>query len=162
MIESCSKLYLEEPMPDARGRVVPVRESLDVFDLRHAVRAVASALGFDAIACHELAIVITELGTNILKYGDRGTVTIEPVADDERGAGVRLIAEDEGPGIEDFETAIRDGHATSGPIDPADFLYRQGIGAGLGAVLRLSDEMTYESHAGQKRLCVTRYVRGAR
>ncbi len=162
MIASCNKSYTEKPMPDARGKVVPVRESLDIFELRDALRAVASDLGFDAIACHELAIVVTELGTNILKYGNRGEVTIDPIVDDERGAGVRLIAEDEGPGIEDFETAIRDGHATSGPIDPADFLSRQGIGAGLGAVLRLSDEMTYERPAGQTRLCVTRFVRRAR
>jgi serine/threonine-protein kinase RsbT len=146
-------------MANVRRKVVPVRESLDVFDLRRAMRDVASALGFDDLACHELAIVVSELGTNILKYGTRGNVTLEPIVDDERGLGVRITAEDEGPGIGDFETAIRDGHATSGPIDPADFLHRRGIGAGLGAVLRLSDEMTYESDGGQKRLRVTRYVR---
>jgi anti-sigma regulatory factor (Ser/Thr protein kinase) len=149
-------------MEHVQRRVVQVSEDLDVFDLRQAVRAVASALGFDSIARHELAIVVSELGTNILKYGRRGEVTIEPVYDAERGAGIRMIAQDEGPGIDDFETALRDGHGTSGPIDPAHYLHRAGIGAGLGAVLRLSDELTYESHTRHKRLHVIRYVRRPR
>ena len=162
MIETCNTLYPERPMANVRPKVLPVRDPLDIFDLRQEVRATASQLGFEPRACQELAIVVSELGTNILKYGVRGAVTIEATDDDERGSGLCITAEDEGPGIADFEMAIRDGHATSGPIDPANYLHRQGIGSGLGAILRLSDEMTYENDAGQKRLRVTRYLSRAR
>jgi serine/threonine-protein kinase RsbT len=143
-------------------KVILVREDLDVFDLRQATRAFASALGFGQVACGELAIVVSELGTNILKYGRRGSVTLEIARDPEHGAGLRIIAEDEGPGIADFEMALRDGHETTGPIDPAHFLRRAGIGSGLGAIHRLSDELTYESTTDRKRLLVTRHLRRAR
>jgi serine/threonine-protein kinase RsbT len=143
-------------------KVISVREELDVFDLRQATRSFAATLGFSPVACGELAIVVSELGTNILKYGRRGAVTLEATRDPARGVGLRISAEDEGPGIDDFEMALRDGHETSGPIDPAKFLRRPGIGSGLGAVLRLSDDLVYENTTERKRLLVTRYVRRTR
>jgi anti-sigma regulatory factor (Ser/Thr protein kinase) len=142
--------------------VIVVREDLDVFELRKVTRAFAARLGFGPVGCGELAIVVSELGTNILKYGRRGKVTLEVVRDSARGVGLRIISEDEGPGIDDFEMALRDGHETSGPIDPAKFLSRAGIGSGLGAVLRLSDDLLYENTTERKRLLVTRYVRTTR
>lgn len=138
--------------------MIPVREALDVFDARRAARLFAEALGFDRRASQEITIVVSELATNILKYGIRGEVLLEAVEDAALGPGLRVIARDEGPEIRDFATAVLDGYDGSGPIDPGHIIGRRGIGAGLGAVVRLSDAVEYVSGDAGKAVCATRYL----
>ena len=54
----------------------------------------------------------SELARNTLDYGGGGTVQFEMV-ENERRSGLRLIFEDQGPGIADIELALNDGY-TSG------------------------------------------------
>jgi serine/threonine-protein kinase RsbT len=51
---------------------------------------------------------------------------------------VKLIFEDEGPGISDIELALRDGYTTG-----------SGLGLGLGGARRLSNEFQLESKPGK-------------
>jgi anti-sigma regulatory factor (Ser/Thr protein kinase) len=139
-----------------------IDHEVSVFAPRRCARELATTLGFDRRAATELAIAVSELGSNIVKYGVRGGVTVEATTDPRRGVGVRIVAEDEGPPFCDFATALRDGCDDRGPLDPMTFLKRHGIGAGLGAVKRFSDEITLEpAPEGQsgKRIVVTRYLK---
>ena len=68
------------------------------------------------------------------------------------------VAEDEGPPFHDFALAMRDGYDDRGPIDPCASFRRRGLGAGLGAVARFSDEMGLEPLERGKRVWVIRYV----
>jgi len=54
-----------------------VREALDVYALREAVGKLAAELGFQRRECAELLIVVSELCTNIVKYGVRGSLEVE-------------------------------------------------------------------------------------
>ncbi len=141
---------------------VSIREKLDVFHARQHVRGLAGQLGFGHIAREELAIVASELATNILKYAGVGELEFRTVEDPVRGAGIVIEARDAGPGIENFSFAVRDGYGGSGPLDPAKLLTRGGIGAGLGAVVRMTDALEYEYEAGNKCVRATRYVRPER
>jgi anti-sigma regulatory factor (Ser/Thr protein kinase) len=137
---------------------VAVREPLDVFLARWAVQRVAAQIGFAKTASAELAIVVSELSTNILKYGVRGEISLARVEDPARGTAIEITAEDEGPPLADLELALRDGWGDRGPIDPSH-LRRGGIGAGLGAIRRLTDEFEYRPGGARKSFRVLRYLR---
>src|SRR5688500_2291582 len=95
---------------------IPIREDLDVFDARRAAVSMANTLGFTKRDTGELAIIISELATNIIKHGRGGTIALSVTFDDAKGSGLRIVAEDRGPAIEAFATALRDGHTSKGPI----------------------------------------------
>jgi serine/threonine-protein kinase RsbT len=139
-----------------------VREELDVFEARRAVRRLAFDLGFGLHAREELVIVVSELGSNILKYGIEGDITFEPLNDERLGAAIKIVARDIGPPIADLTLALTDGYSDRGPIDPIELRKRRGFGAGLGAILRLTDSFEYVPGVGEKRLCVVRYLRRPR
>ena len=139
-----------------------IERELDVFAARRAVRDAADAIGFGRRAREELAIVVSELATNILKYGVRGEIRLESIDDAGRGRGLRITACDVGPPIEDFATALVDGCAARGPIAPDELAGRRGIGGGLGAVQRLSDSLEYLPDEHGKRIRAVRFLVGKR
>ncbi len=62
-------------------------------------------------------------------------------------AGLRLIFEDQGPGIPDIEQALKDGFTTG-----------SGMGLGLGGSKRLVNEFSIESEVGKgTRITVVRW-----
>jgi anti-sigma regulatory factor (Ser/Thr protein kinase) len=151
---------------NARARTVPpalprkavaVTCDLHVFTARRAARPFARSLAFGDIEREELVIVVSELASNIVKYGVRGQIALEVLSDPKRGAGVRVTAEDVGPAIVDLDTALKDGHGGEGRIDAAAMAGRKGLGGGLGAIVRFTDSFHYEAIEGGKRITVIRY-----
>lgn len=134
-----------------------VREALDLYAPRQSVRVVGAQIGFSRNDCHELAIVVSELASNILKYGVRGRIVIEETQSHQYGVGIALVAFDQGPPFYDLELALRDGYNDRGPIDPATLLKRGGLGTGLGAVVRLTDAFQLERLPVGKAIRVVRY-----
>lgn len=112
------RLSIAEPTHVARAR-------------RVARRMASGALEGDDL--DDLALVISELGSNILAHGGGGELLIG-VED----SGVEVLALDWGPGIEDIRVSLSDGVSQ-----------RPGLGGiGLGAVLRQSLEVELWSHPG--------------
>ena len=132
---------------------------VDTYAARRGARELATSIGFDRRAATELAIAVSELGSNIIKYGVRGGISVELITDAEHGRGIRIIAADHGPPFCDFATALRDGFDDRGPLDPVTFLARHGIGAGLGAVTRFTDSIALEPAPDGKRIIVVRYLK---
>ncbi len=86
---------------------------------------------------NRLLLIAKELATNIIKYGEEGTITIE--SDDNR---FLITATDRGPGIEDIEHAWEDGFGKGRKIVNEEKVYpHKGLGSGLSAVNRLSDDV---------------------
>jgi anti-sigma regulatory factor (Ser/Thr protein kinase) len=73
-----------------------------------------------------LAIVVTEMVTNLVKHAGNGTIVVESIPHN-GSSGVRVMGLDKGPGIRDLTAALRDGYSTAGTS-----------GSGLGAIKRLS------------------------
>lgn len=122
-------------------RSIAIVDLLDVFTARRIARDLAAALGFTRQEQAELMLVVGELGSNIVKYGGSGLITLE-IVEDER-LGIRVVAHDRGPALRDFDVAVIDGCDDNGPLDPAIIFRRGGIGAGLGAVRRLTHRFAY-------------------
>jgi serine/threonine-protein kinase RsbT len=81
--------------------------------------------------------VTSELARNILKYAGHGRVQLEVLEQTGR-RGVRVVATDRGPGIEDVEQAMADHYSTGGTL-----------GLGLSGARRMMDELTITSDPGK-------------
>jgi anti-sigma regulatory factor (Ser/Thr protein kinase) len=138
--------------------LVLVREELDVFEARRTARRLAVELGFGRQASEELAIAVSELASNIVKYGISGDILFEKIKAERWGNGLRVTARDIGPPIANLALAVRDGYSDTGPIDPMQMRTRKGFGCGLGAVVRFSDWFEYAPGSGEKRISIVRYA----
>jgi serine/threonine-protein kinase RsbT len=123
-----------------------IRSSEDVVMVRQAVREFAKAAGFSLVDETKIVTAASELARNVIQYGGGGTVLLEALNDDVR-RGVRLVFEDQGPGIADLELALRDGYSTGG-----------GLGLGLSGARRLANEFAIDSRPGAgTRVMITRW-----
>jgi serine/threonine-protein kinase RsbT len=101
-------------------------------------KRLAESLGTTEIAM--LATVASELGRNILKYGDAKGYLLVTWIDDmpSYGNGVEIKAIDRGPGFIDKQSALCDHYSTSGTL-----------GLGLPGVARIMDALEIESELGE-------------
>lgn len=110
-----------------------VASQIDVERARRAARAIALTVGFDRQEAEAVAIVGSELASNLVRHAHGGTIVIAAITAGSRN-GIAVETRDRGPGIADVSLAIQDRFSTSG-----------GLGCGLPAVGRLMDEFTIES-----------------
>jgi serine/threonine-protein kinase RsbT len=115
----------------------PIATSEDVVAVRQAVRQRAVDLGFNLVDQTKIVTAASELARNTLQYGGGGALRIEEVIDGTR-RGLRLIFEDQGPGIANIELAMKDGYTTG-----------NGLGLGLSGARRLSNEFEIQSRPGE-------------
>lgn len=120
------------------GVHVDISGTGDISETRRVVRDVAREIGFDSAATEELVLVVSELASNIVKHAREGRLTMRAVSAGHR-RGLEVEAVDRGSGMPDPESAVVDGYST------ADTL-----GFGLGAVRRLTDELSIRSVPGQR------------
>ncbi|MCJ2019990.1 anti-sigma regulatory factor [Methylobacterium sp. E-065] len=123
-------------MTITKAETLPIRSGDDVVRVRQRVRALAIEIGLGLVDQTKIVTAASELARNTLDYGGGGDVRTEIVQAGTR-KGLRLIFEDQGPGIADIEQAMTD-HYTSGG----------GLGLGLGGAKRLSNEFHIESTPG--------------
>jgi anti-sigma regulatory factor (Ser/Thr protein kinase) len=128
-----------------------------VFAARAMVRPFAAQIGFDREVIEELVVVVSELASNIVKYGRRGRIELARIDREEGVRGLSIVAEDETPPF-DLMGSLRDGYDAKGKLDPAAVYGRRGIAAGLGAVARLSDSLELVAHGTGKRVIARRFL----
>ncbi|ESR23527.1 SpoIIE family protein phosphatase [Lutibaculum baratangense] len=119
---------------------LPVVEASQVGGARRRALHEAESLGMPSDLQDRLAIIVTEIATNLLRHAREGEVVLVP---ERRGPhlGMTVIGMDLGPGITAVETAFEDGYTTAGEGG-------RGIGGGLGAIRRLSDEFDFHTDQG--------------
>lgn len=118
-------------------RTLPIQSGEDVVRVRQDVRAECVAAGFSLVEQTKFVTAASELARNTLMHGLGGEVHIERIGDGGR-KGLRLVFEDNGPGIADIDRALQDGYTTGG-----------GLGLGLSGAKRLSNEFSVESKPGE-------------
>jgi serine/threonine-protein kinase RsbT len=123
--------------PDAAERIA-IESDGDVVTARQRARTLAVELEMPSTDQTLLATAISEIARNITAYAVRGEVLIDVVRDQNGRRGVRVIARDDGPGIENLERALTDGYTTGG-----------GLGLGLPGARRLVDEFDIQTTPGE-------------
>lgn len=115
------------PIGDVSG-IAPARRGIGTF---------AAEMGFNPEDAGRAALVVTEIGTNLVKHGGGGELIVKQINDGTR-RGIELLGLDKGPGMDDVGKCLRDGYSTSGSP-----------GTGLGAMERLSQRFEVYSRVGQ-------------
>lgn len=146
---------MKAPLP-APARCVVAHDSA-IYAARTMMRSFAGQLGFNREVVEELVVVVSELASNILKYGRRGSIELSGVEREEGTRGISIAAEDETPPF-DLLGSLRDGYDSNGKLDPALVFGRGGIAAGLGAVARFSDHLELIPHGHGKRIVARRFL----
>ena len=141
-----------------REKVFTIRVRSDVVVAGSQAQKLAREAGFPIKRSTELAIVVAELASNIVKHGVRGEISLCLDMDSPPRGEIMVIARDIGPRIHDLALAMTDGFDDRGPIDPALLLRRGGLGTGLGAVARLADRVEYREEEESKSITVRFYL----
>ncbi|HYC43296.1 MAG TPA: ATP-binding SpoIIE family protein phosphatase [Noviherbaspirillum sp.] len=118
-------------------QIVKVSESSGISAARRSASDIARAVGLNETRIGEVALLVTEAATNIVKHARDGEILIRPLMD--RGnAGVELIALDSGPGMANLPRSMQDGVSTSGTY-----------GIGLGAMQRNASDFDIYTAPGK-------------
>ncbi len=120
-------------------RLLPVRQSvtsvMDVVKVRRQGLEMALELGFPTPEATKIAVVISELGRNIVLYTKGGLINLIAYTGERKG--IKIIAQDQGPGIENVEQVLEGGYTSS-----------KGMGLGISGSRRIMDEFEVKSIAG--------------
>ncbi len=117
--------------------LVRVTSDADNVVARQAGREAALRLGFTRTDATFIATAISEIARNITVHAGSGEIIIRPHSEDGR-EGMVVIARDEGPGIADVASVLRQ-----------DYRSDAGLGMGLWGAGRLMDEITVDSEPGK-------------
>ncbi len=118
-------------------KTMSITRSADIVLVRRAVRQLAVDMKFSLVDQTKIVTAASELARNTLDYGSGGTVKLEAL-EEGMSRGLRLIFEDQGPGIPDIELALKDGFTTG-----------CGLGMGLGGAKRLMNQFEIVSQVGE-------------
>lgn len=109
--------------------ILEIDSDADVGVCRRKSVSLAAQLGFDDVKSGEVAILVSELVTNVLKHGGgKGRIMICQLQSDDNRKAIEIWCCDAGNGIPDIEKAMSDG-----------FTGKQSLGIGLGTIRRFSD-----------------------
>lgn len=120
---------------------VEVQTEWGIVSARQAGRNLAKEAGFGSVDQARIATAISELARNIYLYAEKGEIIIEFIKEQASPTpkrGIKIIARDQGPGIDNIRDVMEDGFTTSG-----------GLGAGLPGVKRLMDEFDIDTAKGE-------------
>lgn len=116
---------------------VPIYEEIDIVKAVFGSKDISQSAGFSQNERSMVAIAVSELARNIYKYAGKGVISIGIINTGNR-KGIEIIAEDNGPGIENTEKALQDRFSTGNTL-----------GLGLPGVKRIMDEFTIASAPGK-------------
>lgn len=105
-----------------------ISESSSIYGTRVAICKAAAVLGFEETTVSEIAIVVTEIGTNLVKHCKTGGSIIMQSIVSKRSTELDVISFSDAPGMRNSDHLMQDGSSTSSTL-----------GTGLGAIRRLSD-----------------------
>ena len=111
----------------------------DVVDVRQRVREICGEMGFSLSETTRVVTATSELARNIVEFAGCGEIRWRILEKDTNGnkSGIELIFDDNGPGIDNVDWAMKDGSSTG-----------KGLGKGLPGAEKLMDEMSIETEKG--------------
>lgn len=129
------------------SRICPIQASGEIRQARLEAAELVASIGFGEGEELAVALIVGELGTNLIRHAGGGQLLFRRLQDGDR-AGLEILSIDQGPGMEDVARCLRDGYSTGGTL-----------GTGLGVVRRLSDEFDLYSQVGRGTVLMSRVWR---
>jgi anti-sigma regulatory factor (Ser/Thr protein kinase) len=128
--------------------IANILDPSQVGEVRRIAREFARKAGGNEEQLGRIAIVATEMATNIVKHtrGVGGMIVVDGFSD-AQGSGIELLAIDKGPGVSDVRVSLADGHSTAGSP-----------GTGLGAISRQADRFAIYTRGGAGVVISARFV----
>ncbi len=123
-----------------------VSDASQVAEARRKVGKLAIQVGLAQARVDGVAVVVTELATNLLKHGGGGHIHASR-CDDAGGIGLEVLALDRGGGMANPGRCLEDGYSTAGSP-----------GNGLGAIARLTDTLQIYTRSGQGCVLMCRFL----
>lgn len=105
------------------------------------IKTILKQLGINSEIVRRIAIASYEAEMNVMMYAKRATMDFEVSSD-----MIKIIVNDEGPGIPDLELAMKEGYSTA-----TTEMREMGFGAGMGLpnIKRNADDLKIESEVGK-------------
>ncbi len=106
-----------------------------------AIKSMLQQIGIDQAIIRRVAIAAYEAEMNVVMYAERAVMTFEVTP-----GAIRIVVEDEGPGIPDINLAMQEGYSTA-----TQEMREMGFGAGMGLpnIRKSTDQLKIESTVGQ-------------
>ena len=123
---------------------IPVTEASQPAAARRAAVTLAEDAGMDETAIGGVALVVTELATNLVKHAQEGVLLMRRLGAEGQD-GIEVLSLDKGPGISNVALSLGDGYSTAGSP-----------GTGFGAVLRAAGAFDLYSQPGRGTAVVAR------
>jgi serine/threonine-protein kinase RsbT len=117
----------------------------DIVAARQKARLLATQLGFGTTTRIKIATAVSELARNMYRYAGGGSLSMTPV--DRPRHGLRILAEDRGPGIPNLDEILA-----------GDYRSRTGMGLGILGCKRLMDEFEIHSSSEGTRVVAHKFV----
>ncbi|HWE50764.1 MAG TPA: ATP-binding SpoIIE family protein phosphatase [Bryobacteraceae bacterium] len=131
---------------------IVVTEPTHAAEARRSAVRMANEAGFNEVRAGEVAIVVTEACTNILKHAGSGEILLRFAEEGtSNGTELEILSLDRGPGMASIDRCLQDGYSTAGSP-----------GQGLGAIRRLADESDFYSLAGSGTAILARWHSGVK
>jgi anti-sigma regulatory factor (Ser/Thr protein kinase) len=122
--------------------VFPVDDNSRIGEARRHASELAHELAWDELERGRLALVVTELGSNLLRHAHRGRLLIAALP---ASGEIEVLSIDRGPGIANLDQCMGDGFSTGSTP-----------GTGLGAVRRLAHSFDIHSSTPEGTVVVAR------
>lgn len=115
---------------------VPLKNKQDVKDAYEEASFLAAHIGFDKLACAQIALAVSEICNNAVTHGGGGEALIRVL---NKQRIIRIEITDKGMGIPNIERAMADGFSTS----------RSSLGIGMEVAKRSMDRMDIVSESNK-------------
>ena len=133
-------------MKDKQISSLGIASEEQIIAVRQKAREIAGTIGFGTVDQTRITTAVSELARNIYHFAGKGTVIIFSLEGDQKG--IKIICQDDGPGIADIKLAMTDGYSTG-----------KSLGLGLPGTKRLMDEFQIESESDKgTKITVTKWL----
>jgi anti-sigma regulatory factor (Ser/Thr protein kinase) len=129
--------------------IIEIEDPSGVAAARRQALSLAQSIGLNEDLQGRVALVTTELASNLAKHARQGRLILSSY-EDSSNLGLEILSLDRGPGIPNVDDAMRDGMSTAGSL-----------GGGLGALLRQSTQFDLFTMAGAGTVIMCRVGRSS-
>ncbi|MFK7772640.1 MAG: ATP-binding protein [Saprospiraceae bacterium] len=124
---------------------IPIKQEADVRVVSEATSSLAMEIGFERVACAELALAVSEIAQNAWRHGGGGVFEILTL---KNGKILQVNISDYGKGIQNIDLAMREGFST----------IRTSLGIGLEAAQRSVDKFVVKSSAEGTNIIMQKFL----